>query len=82
MSHKFKNYTTEELEAEVNRRKNMPKMIVDPNWDGLMDYVEESLDQVSRGDGFPKDFEHWIYENVMETLYGTDIWAWLNSRKS
>lgn len=80
MSNKFSNFTTEELEQEVTRRRELPAQITEPDWTALIDYVKEGMDQVSYGQGFPKDFEHWIYETVLETIYGADVWTWINTK--
>ena len=28
----------------------------------------------------PKDFEHYVYEQVMDAIYGPDYWDWINRK--
>jgi hypothetical protein len=81
-------WTDQELEAELKRRKEKskgpPKVLDNMDWLPLIDYVKMSVDDIAKepnGERYePKDFEHWIFESVMETIYGHDIWKWWNDQ--
>lgn len=81
----LKNVSTEQLEEELKRRKEgnkvpQPLPLEQMNWQPLVAYVQSSVQEVAEEEGEPKDFEHWIFESVMETIYGKDIWKWWNNQ--
>jgi len=65
--------TDDELAAEVARRskikEEIPKPIKNIDWQPLLDYFNRTLLQMSRGEGVPKEFEHWVFEKVAEVAY-------------
>lgn len=70
-------FSTVELEQEVQRRVNSPprqKSIID--FAAVLSYVQVAMKQIQAGQGIPKDFEHNLMEEVLVTIYGTDIWKW------
>ena len=79
----FKETTDEALQAELDRRKAereeeaKPRPVAEPDWsrvkEAAIDHVERSMRY-----GREKDVEHYIYEQVLETVYGADIWDTLN----
>lgn len=75
----------EALEAELKARKLRrlpPPTLTNPDWSKLTKYVTETVEKLTRPEVTRrvtgKDFEHWIFETVMETIYGKDFWAWWN----
>jgi len=74
--------STEELEAELEAREaeeNAPPPLVEkPDWSNLKTFVVSQIEEISKPDGYAKDFEHYVFEQVMSTLYGNGFWAWYN----
>ena len=74
--------TDEELAAELKAReqkKNQPPKLLDnPDWSGVVKYVTESVEEAAKPDGYVKDFETYLFEEVMKTLYGKGFWDWWN----
>jgi len=75
-------FSSAELEAEVERRKNvkptqLPYFI---NFDNVVQYVKNNINAISDGERLDKDFEHYLFEMVMETIYGHEIWKWWNNK--
>ena len=78
--------STEELEAELERRKqeaelnSMPKPLEDINIDAIKKIAQEELEYITKNGVNSKDIEHWMYETVMISVYGDDIFDYLNSK--
>lgn len=72
----------EELEAELEARQaeeNQPPPLVEkPDWNKLKNFVVSQVEEISKPDGYSKDFEHYVFEEVMSTLYGKGFWDWFN----
>ena len=73
-------FTDEELEEELERRKSPPCPLSSENVNinNLRKHAKEYLDTVYKHGRPPKDAEHFMFEAIMTTFYGNDIWAWLN----
>ena len=80
----LKETTDEALQAELNRRKAereekaKPQPVTFPDWSKVksmaIDHVERTLRRESEHDA-----KQYIYEQVLETVYGADIWDTLNA---
>lgn len=72
--------TTEALEAEIAARKlkqqQAPKPLDNPDWDKLKRFVVGSIEELAKGRTI--DFDHFVFEEVLMTIYGKDIWEWWN----
>jgi hypothetical protein len=73
-------FTDEELEEELQRRKDPPDPLAseDVNISNLRTHVENYIKYIHEQGCPPKDAEHFMFEAVMTTFYGNDIWSWLN----
>jgi hypothetical protein len=73
-------YSDEQLEEELNRRNAPPKQLEDEDVDltKLRSITEEFLGYLHVNNREIKDGTHYIYEEVMKTLYGPDIFYWIN----
>ena len=80
----IKNLTTEELVTELARRNKvvakMPKPLVEPNFEKLIELCNDTLKQISDGDSTDNDYEYYIYEEAMQAIYGVDIFDWINDQ--
>lgn len=71
-------YTTTELETEIDRRKKAapPDMWIE-NDNALRKLLRDYVDYVASEDYHEdNDFKHYIYECVLETYYSKDFWEW------
>ena len=77
-------YSETELLQELARRKKqnkikLPKALLSPNFVTLMVLAEEHIKNIKEGmsDDRYSDAKEYIYEAVMEAVYGKDIWQWI-----
>jgi len=74
----IKEYSTEELEAELARRETIsfPGMYVEDD-NKLRKLLSKYIDYVASKEYHEdNDWKQYIYECVLETYYSKDIWAW------
>jgi hypothetical protein len=72
-------FSTEELEKEIALRKlTKPNRASEIDWSPIISLVEDQMTRIEKGEGGLKDFEHWLFEAVMEAMYGDTIWQWWN----
>ena len=77
----LKEATEQEIEEELERRKRAkgPKPLDNPDFSGLTRMVLKETEYLVKN-GYPsKDFEHYVYESVMEAVYGGTYWKWRNN---
>lgn len=79
---KFDEISDEELQEELDRRSAPPDQLAseDINISSLSKQASEFLDSLQKNGCSPKDAEHYMFEGVMTTFYGPDIWDWINKR--
>ena len=53
-----------------------PEIDIDP----LRMICEDYMDAISTNKYVDDDLEHYIFECAMETLYGDDVWDYINSK--
>lgn len=75
----IKDFSTKELEDELARRIT-PCPVIHPNWTSVVNYTQTAMRQIVRGDGLPKDFEHYLMETVLEAVYGKEVFTWWNDK--
>ena len=66
-------------------KEEIPKFIppMNINWQPLLDYFNRTLLQISRGEGRPKDFEHFVFEKVVALAYDKKaFFKWWNEYAS
>ena len=70
--------TVEELEAELARR-NRPRPR--PQWksDQLVQSCESHMEAILNGTA-REDADHYIYETAMISIYGPNVFDWINER--
>ena len=54
-----------------------PLMATSMSWIPVILICKEHMDQLAE-DGSSNDMDHYIYEKVMEAVYGPDVWDWVN----
>jgi len=74
----LQNYSTEQLEEEILKRKNFkkekPKLLKNVNVVALRKLCSKYIDFVDSDDN---DYAGYIFEVAMTTFYGDDIWEWV-----
>ena len=82
----IKDLSTEELKAELLRRENeekasaKPKAISDPPFTNLRKMCQDYIDGLANDGYVDDDLDHYIFETAMTTLYGDDVWKWINGK--
>lgn len=81
-------YSDEELEQEIARRKtaativSIPIMFQTPDFQPLITICISYIQEIAKGEeGRTKDFDHYIYETAMECVYGKEVWDWINKHE-
>jgi len=77
-------FPTQELEAEIRRRKaesfGAPAPLLIPDFSTLREMVIEGIDHAVLNGRMDKDFFHNVYETAIEAIYGKDFWIWRNEQ--
>lgn len=86
----LQNYTTQQLEQELENRRierEAPPPLRNPlpNFEYVIKIATEHIDDVATGE--EKDYElsdtkQYIYEAVIEAIYGSEIWEWKRKRRT
>lgn len=76
-------FSMEELEEELERRKeaqnSRPQVKDNPKWAKVIVMAEDIVNRVAAGEySEDNDDAHYMWEQVMETLYGEDFFEWFN----
>ena len=74
--------TSEELRAlaekrELEEKQNYPKPQKEIDWSPVIRCAKEILEDISEK-GYSKDAEHFIYEETMKAIFGSEVFVWLN----
>jgi len=72
-------FTDDELKEELERRNEVPDQLEVVDFTNLKLEVRNYLIAIRDG-RIPKDGEHYLFENLMKTLYGPDIFNWIRPR--
>jgi len=76
----IKDFSTEEIEREIERRKDpnegVPQCCDNPDFTKVIELVKEIVKSVAN-DGYPiKDHAHWMFDAVSIACYGENFWDW------
>ncbi len=82
----FDNISTKDLQAELNRRQETkPKKLSCPNIIPLQKMCQDYINLIDTKD--PRDnlnyddFTEYIFECAMETVFGKDVWEFINLKE-
>jgi hypothetical protein len=65
---------------EVREKEHqMPKVLDNINTDNIVSLAKDIMSRICKC-GRDEDDDQWCYEVVMETVYGKDVWKFINSR--
>ena len=65
----------------VTRPKVKEQFANIPELKSLIETCEEHLTEIENHEEEDSDTPHYIYEEVMQVLYGKDIFKWMNSKE-
>jgi hypothetical protein len=74
-------HTEEELKAELAKRekeKSKPKPIENIDFSNIKNMAIEEIDHIIKHGENSKDIQQYMYEAVMNTVYGQDIFKFIN----
>ncbi len=78
-------YTDEQLQAELERRKKpvlaRPDRLRNPDWEPLIKMMEENMTESIAKGYEDEDFKHYVYEEAMKTVYGPSYFRWRNAQR-
>ena len=76
-------FSTDELEEELRRREEeeKPKQIAAPDLTKLRKICQEYIDSLARDKYVDGDLDHYIFEAAMETVFGKNVWDWINDQE-
>jgi len=77
MSKKLEEFSDEELEEELRQRearKSIPVENPHPDWSIVKTSAKEYINGLAENGRSPRDIEHYIFESVIEALYGQEVW--------
>ncbi len=78
---KFDGMSTDELEAELKKRKTpvAPKPVDNPNCSVVVEMCKKRISRIANGDAHcDDDFDQYLYEEVMTAVYGISVFDWNN----
>lgn len=72
----FTNISTKDLQAEIDRRL-LPELI-EPDIKPLQKICQAYVKALVK-DRYVGDIEHYVFEIAMETVFGENVWLFINS---
>lgn len=78
-------FSDEQLQAELERRKNdegelqKPVQLDVPDFAPLRKICLKYIDALAVNET-DDDLEYYIFECAMECIYGKDVWKWINAK--
>lgn len=80
-------YDTEELERELERRKEAEKQAMskpwplgNPNFQDTSLLCQQYIDYLYDRGWVDANLKQYIFEAAIEAVFGDDVWSWINSR--
>ncbi|MHC4310917.1 MAG: hypothetical protein ACYSW3_00415 [Planctomycetota bacterium] len=81
-----KDFSTDQLEAELRRRREeiyrleRPQRVNQPDWNPLARMIDEYIDDLYHKQQPGKDLDTYVFEAAVVALYGKDVWPWIRQR--
>lgn len=83
-------YATEELEEELNKRKEIqrardmesrkPAMVENPNFCDLVDACDLVLENLIQNGGDTHERKTYVFVQAMQALYGENVFEWMRGK--
>jgi len=78
----LKEYSEKELQQELNDRKqrkqDTPTPVEEPDYSDVFASAVEYITELSETGSEPKDYPQYVFETVMEAVYGKNVWDYIN----
>ncbi len=68
-----------EMLQREKRKVNEPQMVENPDWTSVREMTVEYLQSLCNESNIDDDFQQYLFEEVFTTLYGKDVWKYINS---
>ena len=79
----IKDYSVDELEAELERRKKKsekkPAPIAWPDFSKIPPLCASYIEQVVNDETADSDIPNYVFEAALEACYGESVWAWVRA---
>lgn len=71
----------EKIEKQIEKIRvgEKPKKLEKIDWSKVIQYCVEYIDEVEENGG-DDDSEHYLYEVVIEAVFGEKVWDWINDQ--
>lgn len=67
------------MEDALTKYNNRPQPLAEPNYEQMQKLCADLINEMAIGSYHPdQDWENYIYEEAMISIYGPDIWKWIN----
>ena len=81
----LEDYSIEELKIALDRKikeqEKIPEIIANPDFTELINMAKERINNLAHKFIIEEDSDHYyFYEEVMKTLFGKDIFTWINKQ--
>lgn len=82
----MQNFSDNELQAELNSRKEVqrqadkPCMIEVPDYKALRGLCQKYIDDLHEKNWVDDDLKHYVFETAMTTFFGPNVWGWINKQ--
>lgn len=81
----LKDFSNEELKRELSAREekefkiSVPKQLDNPDFSGIIKSAQSVIDEIVAGEYHEdNDDSHYMYEDVMEAVFGKGVWKFIN----
>lgn len=76
-----KEFLTEVDCLRYEEKIKVPQMkpINEINWTEMLDYANQYIELVQKTEEFDEDLPQYIFESLIETVYGKGVWTWVNN---
>ena len=63
---------------------NKPNQLDNPDLNSLREICQEYVDFIDNDDEYHEDnnYDHYIFEEAMTTIFGEDVWDFINNRRA
>jgi hypothetical protein len=77
--HELAKFSTEELQAEIEKRNGRPKPKENINWLKVLEHCQSYIFYIEEYGYSPDTEVHYrLFKLVMEEIYGNNVWHWIS----
>lgn len=67
--------------TSVSPADEPPPARIGPVWNRVQTLVQDNVKEIAKTGYASKDFEHYVYEEVLTAIYGDAIWPWMRQHR-